>query len=72
MHDDITRKIAKNKDRLALTQGGIVDESAKVRVTEKCLALEADIAEYLQEAERSGFMGKLKRNISLENNLFYL
>uniref|UniRef100_A0A915E5Q4 Luc7-like protein 3 n=1 Tax=Ditylenchus dipsaci TaxID=166011 RepID=A0A915E5Q4_9BILA len=64
MHDEITRKISKNKERLALTQGNVsaAEESAKVKVTEKITGLEAEIASNLQEAERCGEMGQLERS----------
>ncbi len=56
MHDDIRRKIAKNKERLALTQGGNIgvndkgrmDEALRAQLTAKVEELEREIADRMQ------------------------
>jgi len=71
MHDDIRRKITKNKERLALTQGGNVglgpnkgsmDDALRAQLNAKVQELEKDIAECMQEAERAGAAGQLERS----------
>lgn len=64
MHDDMMRKIQKNKERLALTQGNLtnVDEETKNRLNQKVLNMEKEITSHLQEAENAGANGDLEKS----------
>lgn len=64
MYDEIQRKIDKNKERLSLTQGHLmnVDEATRLRLTEKIANLEKGITENLQEAERMGKLGQIEKS----------
>ncbi|KAI1717302.1 LUC7 N-terminus domain-containing protein [Ditylenchus destructor] len=64
MYDEIQRKIQKNKERLALTQGHLmnIDEATRLRLTEKISNLEKEIAENLKEAERMGQLGQIEKS----------
>lgn len=64
MHDEMNRRIVKNKERLALTQGKVenVDSPLKSQLTAKIRELESEIVDHLKEAERFGSMGQLDKS----------
>ncbi|KAF7631132.1 hypothetical protein Mgra_00008626 [Meloidogyne graminicola] len=63
IQDDMRRKIERNKERLALTQGPQnMDESTKKHLNEKIGRLEKEMAEYVEIAEKAGLKGDLDRS----------
>uniref|UniRef100_A0A914KQY2 Uncharacterized protein n=1 Tax=Meloidogyne incognita TaxID=6306 RepID=A0A914KQY2_MELIC len=61
--DDMQRKIEKNKERLALTQGPQnMDESTKKHLNEKIGRLEKEMSDYVEIAEKAGLKGDLDRS----------
>ena len=61
--DDMKRKIERNKERLALTQGAQhMDESTKKNLMGKMDRLESEMAEYVELAEKAGLKGDLDRS----------
>lgn len=61
IYDDVQRKIERNKERLALTQGTI-DEATKNQLTERAKQMEKEMANYIIEAESAGAEGQLDRS----------
>uniref|UniRef100_A0A1I8BPW8 Luc7-like protein 3 n=1 Tax=Meloidogyne hapla TaxID=6305 RepID=A0A1I8BPW8_MELHA len=63
IQDDMQRKIERNKERLALTQGPQnMDESTKKHLNEKIGRLEKEMAGYVEIAEKAGLKGDLDRS----------
>lgn len=63
IQDDMKRKIEKNKERLALTQGGQnLDESTKKHLQDKINRLEREMADYVEHAEKAGLKGDLDKS----------
>uniref|UniRef100_A0A914HMR5 Luc7-like protein 3 n=1 Tax=Globodera rostochiensis TaxID=31243 RepID=A0A914HMR5_GLORO len=63
IHDDMMRRIERNKERLALTQGAQnMDEATKKQLEEKAERLEREMGEFVEVAERAGSRGDLEKS----------
>jgi hypothetical protein len=62
LYDDMRRRIQRNKERLALTQGDAVDPASKESITQRMQELDKEIAEYLAEAEQHGAIGSIEKS----------